>query len=562
MPVLPCLFKPSTVSQVTDHIVPVRVQVSGDLVALLVKELHDSNGAHLEIWDWLNQPQISVSLNISSRAISMTRTDQSFQCKLARTSGMDDFTFLSRDAFLLARPTGNLEVYTFQNPITVSTVPFCQASYDLPPLSDGYMYWYITMSSNPAPGSVPRPCSSTDSAHGRGQQLYYPHPDERIHACCLYVFNPTESHEQQRVHSFVFFVNLNTLLHPPAEWLQKPAPRFKVLKFRNLLRRTSTSSVGSASSSETETDAFPTTPAGQSSSSVTEVQQGTFPPPPYMHSPITYSLSPLINAPSMPFPSTSVPLPSSSNYSHSLQSTPSSSISNTSIFTPPAEVAWSVWGPQSTRWFHECLSTDWQHSIYGLRTIESLIPDRLLKTAQRPMSNFGKSEDANGESTPASTTEMEQSPVADAGAITNDAAVSSGLTNDGTTTGQNIQSATNSQGDGNSGIDIDSPIPLRHLRLRDFNPYSVKQQSQAQQLSDKKGKKKMDWREPTVVTEWSTIDVKGIFKHDITSCLPYVEVVSEEMFEVTDVMMDDCRLLLLRVGFSYLVFVEVLTDLW
>jgi hypothetical protein len=60
--VLPCLARPSSAPLAVDHhIAPVRVQVSGDLVALLVKEVHDSNGAHLEIWDWLNKPQLSVS---------------------------------------------------------------------------------------------------------------------------------------------------------------------------------------------------------------------------------------------------------------------------------------------------------------------------------------------------------------------------------------------------------------------------------------------------------------------------------------------------------------------
>jgi len=39
-----------------------------------------------------------------------------------------------------------------------------------------------------------------------------------------------------------------------------------------------------------------------------------------------------------------------------------------------------------------------------------------------------------------------------------------------------------------------------------------------------------------------------VFKKDIVSWLPYTEVVSEETFEVTDVMMDDCRLLLLKRG--------------
>ena len=38
----------------------VRVQVSGDIVALLVKEVIDSVGAHLEIWNWKHGPSQSV----------------------------------------------------------------------------------------------------------------------------------------------------------------------------------------------------------------------------------------------------------------------------------------------------------------------------------------------------------------------------------------------------------------------------------------------------------------------------------------------------------------------
>lgn len=62
MGVLPCLPK------VTDHLIPlettgaVRVQVAGDLVALLVKEVHDSVSAHLQIWNWRYGSHYSVCL--------------------------------------------------------------------------------------------------------------------------------------------------------------------------------------------------------------------------------------------------------------------------------------------------------------------------------------------------------------------------------------------------------------------------------------------------------------------------------------------------------------------
>jgi hypothetical protein len=36
----------------SEIVAAVRVQVFGDLVALLIKEVFESTGAHLEIWNW------------------------------------------------------------------------------------------------------------------------------------------------------------------------------------------------------------------------------------------------------------------------------------------------------------------------------------------------------------------------------------------------------------------------------------------------------------------------------------------------------------------------------
>jgi hypothetical protein len=58
--ILPCLLKPSTHALSSDVVAAVRVQVSGNLVALLIKEVLESTGAHLEIWNWENSPQFSV----------------------------------------------------------------------------------------------------------------------------------------------------------------------------------------------------------------------------------------------------------------------------------------------------------------------------------------------------------------------------------------------------------------------------------------------------------------------------------------------------------------------
>lgn len=47
----------------------VRVQVAGNLLALLIKEIPDNPGAHLEIWNWENGPRFSVRF-VSSRVIA------------------------------------------------------------------------------------------------------------------------------------------------------------------------------------------------------------------------------------------------------------------------------------------------------------------------------------------------------------------------------------------------------------------------------------------------------------------------------------------------------------
>ncbi|GLB42377.1 hypothetical protein LshimejAT787_1103920 [Lyophyllum shimeji] len=525
---LPCLLKPAHTLLTTEHIAAVRVQVSGDLVALLVKEIHDGIGAHLEIWDWINNPQAS--------------------CKLERRSGIDDFTFLTKDAFLIVRPVGSFEVYTFENPIT-GAAPSCRATYALPPLSEGYMYWYITMSSNPAPGSVPQPNLDPTAMEGRERQTYYPKPDERIHACCLYVFNPAMEDTTHRVHCFVFFVNIHSLLRPPAEWLQHKRPRYKQTGKRRQPSSSSDTDSSRATSQQVPLPVGNSTSTGSSGTSSTchspcgisrpESLQLSFSSP----NPTTASSSTLSphstastsmstsNAPSLPFPmhlpdpvvfSVRPPL-----YSPTAPPTPLT-----------AYIPWSVWGPQSTRWFQECISTDWQHSIYGLRTIECVTPEKLGYPAGSspppldPCDHHGR-DVAPDTSTPSTWNGQEN------GAASSAAGVTTAQQAEGTP--ERSSSATNSS---------DPPVTWRHLRLRDYNPYAIMEaQREESEGANRKGKgKHAVWGAPRVVTEPSTTKVRGVFKHDVTSCLPYVEVVSQEMFEVTDVMMDDCRLLLLKRG--------------
>lgn len=551
--VLPCLVKPSAPPPPSEVIAAVRVQVAGDLVALLIKEVLDSAGAHLEIWNWEHSPQ--------------------FSCKMSRLSGIDDFTFLTHNAFLLVRPTGRFEVYNFEDPLFCSTTPIMRNTFAFPQLSDGYMYWYISMSSNPAPGYIPR-ASSSDNLTGK--QLYYPRPEERVHACCLYIFNPA-AEENHHVHSFVFFLNIATLLNPPEEWFQiQPPPTYMGSEPRFTIgprfpaqpqgspspttdSESSASSSSAASSNGLSSIDIPiyglpssSTPSSSTSSlipiigpspSSSSIQQIFTTPiyPPFPSFSSTIDLSQVNGATHYPFPNPGVtlapltaPVPAPAPrrqgpFRHSATSR------NMNVTIP-----WEVWGPQNTRWFEECLSTDWQHAIYGLRTVES------VSVAKWPNLHGGKGPSPAGDGAEVGS---EQPTLNGHAAQTNGHAPS-----------PSSSSSLSDEGPIAAHPDLDleaedgepaRPEQRRFLRIRDFNPYSLSQAAQldAQEGSTTdKGKHRARWRQPRLVTEPSTTPVKGVFTKDIISSLPYVEVVSEQTFEVTDVMMDDCRMLLLKRG--------------
>jgi hypothetical protein len=120
----------------------------------------------------------------------------------------------------------------------------------------------------------------------------------------------------------------------------------------------------------------------------------------------------------------------------------------------------------------------------------------------------------------------------------------------------NNPNPNNNNDGGNGGAGV-PPNQRRYLRIRDFNPYSFTSTAEAFGGSERhthttkgKGKQKTRWNVPRLVTAPSTTPVKGVFVHDIVSSLPYMEVISQDTFEVTDVMMDDARLLLLKRGLA------------
>ncbi|KAJ7784695.1 hypothetical protein B0H16DRAFT_1709393 [Mycena metata] len=434
MGILPCLPK------VTEHQVPlettgaVRVQVAGDLVALLVKEVHDSVSAHLQIWNW--------------------RHGSHYSCAMARMAGIEDFTFLSDDTFLIVRPSGRFECYTFENPSL-----------------DGFMYWYICMSSNPAPGQVPR------GGEGTGNRVYYPRPDERIHACCLYIFKPTGPGDHH-VHSFVFFLNVKMFLNAPPAAPQRRRDIYPLAPYPN-----------STSASDADT--------------VADEASLDYPPHPYqLFSPHPSFFTPVNLQQQNPFP----PPPTPAAISRSRQ------MHVRSLLVGVQTVPWEAWGPQSTRWFDEALSTDWQHALYWAQ-------DRR------------EQDDADGM---------------------------------GTGKGNTLPTVNDLlNGIGFDVVDEESlgtrerlGPAQRHLRVRDYNPYSLRVENTSSSSADYNGKGKAPANEEEDESRWtrrivttpSTTPSRGVFMHDIVSSLPYSEVISKKKFNVTDVMMDDCRVLLMQRG--------------
>lgn len=251
---------------------------------------------------------------------------------------------------------------------------------------------------------------------------------------------------------------------------------------------------------------------------------------------------------------------------------------------PP--VPWEVWGPSSTRWFEECLSTDWQHAIYGLRAVESVEVSKMAAERQFPIHTWptGRQadEDEGRDDTDTASTAASQGVQTFIGSGAA-ASTSTGVGTASTTTTAGVHGtqnppvpplATGGAGGGagmvggaapaNAGTQPQNLAALagalaaparrerRFLRLRDFNPYA---QTKAARLETRdhavfkgKGKIRSLWRAPKVVKEMSRVNTGGVFKYDIMSSLPYVETVSDETFDVTDVMMDDSRLLLLTVS--------------
>ncbi|THU80238.1 hypothetical protein K435DRAFT_972839 [Dendrothele bispora CBS 962.96] len=473
-----------------------RIQISGSLVGFLIKEAINSVGGHFEVYNWKTGGPPNG-------------------CVVRHSSRIDDFVFLSQDCFLLAMPSGMFEVYSFSDPGLGPSpqIPILNASYAFPALSDDCRYWYICLSSNPSPGYDP---GLGEAEHGHNK-IYHPCPDERLHACCIYVYRPAlATINTVRVFAFVFFFRTATFLHPSDEWTQNGNVR--------------PTSVHNSS---------PSTSAMASPSSVSSTEEGMSLPD-VLAPPLSASLTPppsakseacdIPNLPSPPGAQTAPEDPEDAGRSTLFRSPappivpPVSPLQNPDIRDPVCHVPWEIWGPRNTRWFRECLSKDWQHSIHGLRTVECITD---------PNADDGSHNGPDG-----------------------------GISGD-------VDDSDSDDTDEDS-MDLDTSqsrqTVLKYLRMRDFNPYNISlaikdaanpsawhdysESFEPQGLASGKNPKPYDGyaskRQRRIITEETTIDVQGVFRDPITSRLPYVEVVTERKYDTTEVMMDDRMVLLLK----------------
>ncbi|KAF5389634.1 hypothetical protein D9757_004154 [Collybiopsis confluens] len=508
-PILPCYKKQAGLDSAQST---VRIQISGDMVGFLIKEEPMSLLGHFEAFKW--------------------RAPRPNSCTINDFSGIDDFTFLSEDHFLLVRPNGMFEVYRFSNPI--SETPTLTACYTLPTLSDAYCFWYISLSSNPSPGYTPQ-------FQGENK-TYHCSPSERLHACSIYVVQPAFT-DRDTVYPFVFFFHPKTFLNPPSEWQESPES----------VDPSSPFSWPNSTLSAPEASTFSSSASFQSGPNPAPRSSRSSSSPPHSRTPSSTS-SVFLDGSSQsivnfPAPQVADTGPSSMLFDMSPSSSSATTPSLSSPYREPIlPIPWEAWGPSNTRWFRDYLSKDWQRSIYGLRVVDCVLdrtaPEDIMHRNDRAASkDEDEDEDEDGD---------EESSMEDGLIFINDVAVSAG--------------------DIESHMGLSGTLP-KFLRLRDFNPYSIalatdelamdspmehspsppssvysspsSSSNDANEIRDMM-RDRGGYRR--VVTTPSKTNARGVFRKNIISCLPYVEVISEDVFNVNEVMMDDCRLLLVKRG--------------
>lgn len=367
---------------------------------------------------------------------------------IIRPNGIEDFCFLSKTAFLVAEQMGAFEVFTFTDPADPSAHPrpTLRSTFLLPELKSTQLFWYLTINCNPSPGSVPLfpPQNSQLSPFPRTIRDHHLKPEERILGCAIGTVNPENHQGDAAPHTFdcfIFFIHAKVFLDSIDD--------NRVSGFHLVSSRQASQTPGSSSNS---TDSEQNDAIVRPEDAMAWVDQ----------------MLALLDDEDIPAPQPEA---------HTRAETLSTS-TGTSTWKAVGRYQWHEWGPQNTRWFQDLLSTNWQHAIHGLRTVEC-VPDG------------GR----GGDAPPQGHQPLEHT------------------------------------------------VGERKLRIRDFNPNMVG--TTVTERDWKKGEDKNEWK---VVTTGSPVaNTKDVFEEEIWSALPYREVVTEETVQVTEVMMDESRILLIRV---------------
>jgi hypothetical protein len=373
---------------------------------------------------------------------------QSKRCTI-RPNGIEDFCFLSKTAFLVAEQTGAFEVFTFADPSDPLAYPrpILRSTFLLPKLKPSQLFWYLTINCNPSPGSLPlSPAQDTQrSPFPRMVRDHHLKPEERILGCAIGAVNPENHQGDAAPHTFdcfIFFIHVKVFLDSIDE--------NRVSGFHLVSSRQANSILGPS----------PTPPDFEQVGGVVKPED------------VFAWMDQFVD-----FPEDDPPAPQPQ-----AQTGPETPLEGMSTWKSVGRYEWHEWGPQNTRWFEDKLSTNWQHAIHGLRTVEC------LQVNERTVDAHAHHHHGH----------------------------------------QHWEHATAS----------------RKLRIRDFNPNVVRGALVAKK-NGKKGEDKNKWR--VVTTKDPVSNTKDVFEEEIWSALPYREVVTEETVQVAEVMMDESRILLIKV---------------
>ncbi|KAL0067490.1 hypothetical protein AAF712_005480 [Marasmius tenuissimus] len=499
LPTLNFLERPNAWSLLDGVVV---AHISGNLTGLLIKEGPDGESA-LQVFHWRNGPQD--------------------RCQIRRKTGIDDFNFLSQDKVLIVRSAGVFEVYQLPSDFTQSAELL--ASYSFPPFGLSFNnFWYISLSSHAAPGYDPNSAESP-AMDGHPKQPYICDPEDRLHCCCIY------THSHSSAHSFVFFFRSGTFLSPPSHWKEigaghafpwNPTILTDDPDLQSFYDSTPPSSVAtSASTSTTSTNFSPSFPSR----------------PPSPSTPVSPAsdLEGLIALPSPSQSSQSFLFHEASMSVSSTSTDPSIPAFHSRRFQRTEPIPWSVWGPQSTRWFRQHFSKDWHHATYGLRTAELVTNPLSVDDPTVVIVHEGTLHViSDGDET---------EPPED---------VDVGLpSQDSTNVFQKLEGPASDVGvTGHEEGQERMGGKGKFLRVKNFNPYVISRMMNEMEMCEGEDKVKTldDGLTYRVVTKPSVTKGEGVFKEDVVSHLPYVEVTSDGRYDASDVMLDEARLLLIKRG--------------